>query len=236
MRFKMICEWLYQNAVAIIISSLISLIISRRYYCKGNRDNLLISVILPIVKLLEKSYSKQNYIEFNEIKTNYAIRYLHRKERKKLLALLNAYEQIYNYTQSGTYTNCIMSYFSYKLKSEGINPKPCTIEDDDGNEVADDYPPDYYYLEEQIEKIVSTMEFYVSPNDNKDEIIKVLNYYCKQYYTSKAISFFDDYTVEKVINESEVTKKWNERFSIMNQKKQEFLDLSICKKVVKFIN
>ena len=185
----MISEWLYQNAVAIIMSSLISLIISRGYYCKGNRDNLIMSVILPIVKLLKKPYSRQNYIEFNEIKANYAIRYLHRKERKILLELLYAYEKIHTYSQSGTYTDCILSYYSYKLKNQGINPKPCSINDDEGNEVADDYPPNYYYLEEQIEKIVSSMEFHVSPNECEAEIINALSYYCKQYYTRKAISF-----------------------------------------------
>ena len=48
----MILKWLYQNSAAIIISSLISLLISMMYYRKGNRDELLMSVIFPVVQLL----------------------------------------------------------------------------------------------------------------------------------------------------------------------------------------
>lgn len=28
----------------------------------------------------------------------------------------------------------------------GVNPKPCTIRDDDGEVIADDFPPDYNYF------------------------------------------------------------------------------------------
>lgn len=66
----MILKWLYQNSAAIIISSLISMM----YYRKGNRDELLMSVIFPVVQLLNKSYSRKNYDELLSIKSNYAIR------------------------------------------------------------------------------------------------------------------------------------------------------------------
>jgi len=61
------------------------------------------------------------------------------------------------------------------------------------------------------------MEFYVSPDDCKEEITNALNYYCKQYYTSKEIEFFDDYTVGKVTKESQVTKKWDKKFNEKNK-------------------
>lgn len=66
----MILKWLYQNSAAIIILSLISMM----YYRKGNRDELLMSVIFPVVQLLNKSYSRKNYDELLSIKSNYAIR------------------------------------------------------------------------------------------------------------------------------------------------------------------
>ena len=83
----MILKWLYQNSAAIIISSLISLLISMMYYRKGNRDELLMSVIFPVVQLLNKSYSRKNYDELLSIKSNYAIRYLGKKERRTLMLL-----------------------------------------------------------------------------------------------------------------------------------------------------
>ena len=56
----MICNWLYQNAEAIIISSMISLLISMMYYRKGNRDELLMNIIFPVIQLLDKRYSKKH--------------------------------------------------------------------------------------------------------------------------------------------------------------------------------
>ena len=52
----MICNWLYQNAAAIIISSMISLLISMMYYRKGNRDELLMNIIFLVIQLLDKRY------------------------------------------------------------------------------------------------------------------------------------------------------------------------------------
>lgn len=57
------------------------------YYRKGNRDELLMSVIFPVVQLLNKSYSRKNYDELLSIKSNYAIRYLGEKRKKNTYAV-----------------------------------------------------------------------------------------------------------------------------------------------------
>ena len=49
-------NWLYQNAMAIFISAIASLLISKRYYDKANRESVLMTVIFPIVKLLNQRY------------------------------------------------------------------------------------------------------------------------------------------------------------------------------------
>lgn len=55
-------NWLYQNAMAIFISAIASLLISKRYYDKANRESVLMMVIFPIVKLLnEKYYTRNDY-------------------------------------------------------------------------------------------------------------------------------------------------------------------------------
>ena len=136
----MILKWLYQNSAAIIISSLISLLISMMYYRKGNRDELLMSVIFPVVQLLNKSYSRKNYDELLSIKSNYAIRYLGKKERRTLMLLIEQYSIVCQYNRSKKDTDCILSYFDFKLGEIGINPKPCPITDDEGETVAYDYP------------------------------------------------------------------------------------------------
>lgn len=60
---------------------------------------------------------------------------------------------------------CIMAYYNYKLEENGINPKPCAITDDDGEVVADDFPPDYNYLQDYVYKIVSSFDFIESPEE-----------------------------------------------------------------------
>lgn len=234
--FQMICAWLYENSMAIFISAIASLVISKRYYDKGNREAVLTSIIFPMVQLLEKRYSKGNYEKLFEIKLSYAIRYLHKAERNKMLILIDNYREVCRYSKDAADTDCIMSYYSYKLKQNGINPKPCPIRDDDGNIVADDYPPDYNYLQDEIYAIVTSFEFVELPQDCTDKMIKAFKRYTKEYYTDKEISFFDDYSVEKVIAQSDVTKKWRERFEAVNRSKEDFLALPICKKAIKILN
>lgn len=231
----MILKWLYQNAAAIIISSLISLLISMMYYRKGNRDELLMSIIFPVVQLLNKSYSKKNYDELLAIKSNYAIRYLSKKERKTLMLLIEQYSMVCQYSKSNADTDCILSYFDFKLGECGINPKPCPITDDEGETVAYDYPPDYYYLEKYVNDRVSEMEFAVYPEEVEKAIIDAFEKYAHKYYTDKDIKWFQDYSIEKVIEESKVSEKWRADFDLMEQRKRTFMNLSTSKKVIKIL-
>ncbi len=231
----MVFEWLYQNAVAIFISSIISLLISHRYYNKGNRDEVFITMIFPIVKLLEKPYIKSNYEILVELKSSYAIRYLNSKERKKLILLIDQYESVYKYDKFSIDTGCIMSYFEFKLREEEIVIKPCPIYDDERIVVAYDYPPEYNYLNEQIYDMVSTFEFLCYPRDYEKEIAKILNNYAKEFYRNEEMEFFNDYPIETVISKARLAKEWDEKLKEMEQRKLEFLNLHICKKVKEII-
>lgn len=69
------------NAIAIFISAIASLLISKRYYDKANRESVLMTVIFPIVKLLEKrNYTRKNYEALFEINCSYAVKYLRKKK------------------------------------------------------------------------------------------------------------------------------------------------------------
>lgn len=79
-------NWLYQNAMAIFISAIVSLLISKRYYDKANRESVLMMVIFPIVKLLnEKYYTRNDYEALFEINSSYAVKYL--RKRKEISCL-----------------------------------------------------------------------------------------------------------------------------------------------------
>ena len=230
-------NWLYQNAMAIFISAIASLLISKRYYDKANRESVLMTVIFPIVKLLnQRYYTRKDYEALFEINSSYAVKYLRKKERNKLLELLSAYRDVCRYSKEGADTSCIMAYYNYKLKENGVNPKPCTIRDDDGEVVADDFPPDYNYLQDYVYEIVSSYDFIESPDKCTVKIADAFKRYTKKYYTNENIGYFEDYCVAKVIELSEVSKKWNEKFRLADASKEEFLKLPICKKVKDIID
>lgn len=230
-------NWLYQNAMAIFISAIASLLISKRYYDKANRESVLMMVIFPIVKLLnEKYYTRNDYEALFEINSSYAVKYLRKKERNKLLELLSAYRDVCKYSKENADTSCIMAYYNYKLKEKGINPKPCAITDDDGEVVADDFPPDYNYLQDYVYKIVSSFNFIESPEECTIKIADAFKCYTEKYYTGEEITYFKDYSIEKVIELSEISKKWNDKFRRADKSKEEFLNLPICKKVKSIID
>lgn len=53
-----IANWIYTNAAAIFISALASLLISKHYFDKANRDGVLSTIIFPIVRILEKRFTE----------------------------------------------------------------------------------------------------------------------------------------------------------------------------------
>ena len=230
-----ILDWIYQNSAAIIISSLISLLISMMYYTKGNRDELLMSIIFPMIQILNKDYSKKAYDELSAINSNYAIRYLKKKERDVIMLLIKQYGVISQYSKSKCDTDCILSYFDFKLNEYGINSKIYPIYDEDGEIVAYDYPPDYYYLVEYVSNQVSEMEFVVYPEEVEKKIINAFTKYAQEFYTNENIDWFQDYSIEKVAEKSQISQKWKVEFELMEQRKINFMNLSISKKVLKIL-
>lgn len=230
--WDVICDWLSNNALAIFISAIVSFVASKFYFDKANRENVLMSIIFPIVKILDsRYYNRANYEALFKINTSYSSKYLHKCERNKLLALLSTYRMVCRYTQESADTDCIMSYYIYKLEQNNINPKPCTINDEEGNFIDFDFPPNYHLLQDQIYEIVSSYDWVQAPLESCIEISKAFDYYTREYYTSKKIAFFDDYSVEEVIKNSKITKEWEAKFKNADRCKSEFLNLPICKKV-----
>ncbi|MBE5868165.1 MAG: hypothetical protein E7293_04285 [Lachnospiraceae bacterium] len=229
-------NWLYTNAAAIFISALASLLISKYYFYKANRDGVLSTTIFPIVRILEKgTYNRKNYEELFSINSSYSVKYLKKDERKKLLALLSSYRAVCKYTKEAADTDCVMSYFAYKLEQNGINPKPCAEKDDEGNLLFYDFPPEYNYLQDYVYQIISSYEFVESPTTCCEKITQEFKSYAKRYYTEKPIEFFDDCSITEVIDRSRVTQKWEEKFALADKCKTEFLNLSICEEAREII-
>ena len=121
---------------------------------------------------------------------------------------------------------------SYRRSIKAVNRRAQVIfEDEDGEIIDYNYPPDKYLFIRNLEKALDNYppDFY--PDECKKDVVFLYNSYCKENYTSEEIIFFDDYTITEVLKKSKICVKWDNNFSEMERAKKAFLDLNIVKKL-----
>ena len=215
----------------VVLSGIISLVISALYYHKGNRNNLKMAVIHPIVRLLADGYSRKNYDTLCAISKEYSTRYMSKNETKKLVSLLSAYEEVSLYNDTCVNADILFSYFEYKLKEHNIDVKPVPMEYE-GEIVYYDYPPDLHYLSYDLERILKKNDTEIEPDESKSAIIALYAHYCKKYYTSEHIEYFDDYSLREVLSKSKIREAWDKKFDTAKEAKEQFLNLKIAKELL----
>ncbi len=228
---KWFCDNWYANCftiITVVLSGIISLAISAVYYRKGNRNNLKMAVIHPIIRLLEEAYTRQNYNILCDISKEYSVRYMSKNEAKKLTLLLSAYKEVSSYNDIYVSANILFSYFEYTLKKNNIEVKPVPFEHE-GEIIYYDYPPDLHYLSNDLERLLNKIEPELQPGEFKEAVIELYEHYCKEYYTSEKIEYFEDYTIKEVMSKSKIRQKWNEKFDDAQKAKEQFLSLKIVR-------
>ncbi len=228
---KWFCNNWYANCftiITVVLSGIISLAISAVYYRKGNRNNLKMAVIHPIIRLLEEAYTRQNYNILCDISKEYSVRYMSKNEAKKLTLLLSAYKEVSSYNDIYVSANILFSYFEYTLKKNNIEVKPVPFEHE-GEIIYYDYPPDLHYLSNDLERLLNKIEPELQPDEVKEAVIELYEHYCKEYYTSEKIEYFEDYTIKEVMSKSKIRQKWNEKFDDAQKAKEQFLSLKIVR-------
>ena len=227
-------EWLQDEwftLVSILLSGLISWVISAVYFYKGNRSTLQMSVLFPILNILSDTVSRKNYIEIKELSSGYSTKFLSKDEKQKLYDLVSEYRSVCNYNENSANATAIVSYFEYVLKKNGIEPRIVPVYEKD-EFLFYDYPPNFNYLQTDIEKVFNKHNLEIEPDVCKEQITLILTSYAKEYYTQKALAIFDDYDVEMVIQKSIITDKWNKKFKRLQDSKKEFEKLKIVKQLL----
>ena len=51
------------------------------------------------------------------------------------------------------------------------------------------------------------------------------------YYSSKEIEYFDDYTLQEVLEKSKIREEWDNKFDAVKNAKEQFLTLKIAKEI-----
>lgn len=230
------CEWViaYPNRkanaftlITVILSGFISWGISALYFQKGNRANLSVSMLYPMKLLLEEPCSWKNYNNLEQLSKSYCSRYLRKAERDKIVNLLGAYKTICSYHYDQVCAQSLFSYFDYKLRQKGIDTKPKPLYIDD--ELIDyDYPDELFYMRDELAQMV---EKYPPESNNaedcRDGVIKIFNAFAKAHYTDDPISYFDDYSFDDVLKKAQISRKWDEEFSVYRAAKAEFLSMKV---------
>ena len=153
-----------------------------------------------------------------------------KNEAKKLMLLLVAYKEVSTYSDIYVKAAILFSYFEYKLKKNQIEVKPVPMEYD-GEIVYYDYPPDLHYLSNDLERALKKFDPDCEPDQCKDAIISLYSHYCKEYYSSKEIEYFDDYTLQEVLEKSKIREEWDNKFDAVKNAKEQFLTLKIAKEI-----
>lgn len=207
--------------ITVVLSGLISWLISAVYFYKSNRQNLRISVLMPMKQILEDEYTDKNYQRLMEISKEYAAKYMKRRELKVVRHLLDAYKDVCMYNYERICAGILFSYFKSALKQNNVNLK-CQPIYVDGEEVALDYPQDLWYMREDLEKVINNYP----PEDDAEicsqKVVKVFDLYCRNVYKQEPVSYFTDKSLEGVIEESDETQTWNQKFMNMKCAKEQF--------------
>lgn len=228
---KWFCDNWYANCftlITVVFSGIISLAISAAYYHKGNRNNLKMSVIHPIIRLLEEAYTRQNYKLLCEISKEYCVRYMSKNEVKKLTSLLSAYKEVSSYNDTYVSADILYSYFEYTLTKNNVEVKPVPVEYE-GEVVYYDYPSGVRYLLNDLERTLKKYEPEIQPSECKDAIIFLYRHYCKDFYALENIEYFNDYTLKEVLSQSKIRQEWDKKFDSAENAKKQFLKLKIAR-------
>ncbi len=226
--------WFIDNwvtVVSIILSGVISWIISTIYYHKANRNNLQMTIIFPVIRLLEEEYSIKNYNILCDLSKDYCAKYMNKKEKRLLAQLISSYKEISNYRTIDVNATILFSYFEYVLEKNNIEVKPVPIEYQ-GEIVYYDYPQDLRYLDVDLKQILKEYDPDFQPEECKEAIISLFSHYCRKYYTDTRLIYFNDYDLDEVLSQSQIRSRWDNKFSEMNKIKNQFVDLKIVKGII----
>lgn len=82
-----------------------------------------------------------------------------------------------------------------------------------------------------MEKQLNIVDPKYQPEDCQEAVEILFGKYCRQYYSSKDIVYFDDLCLEKVLAQSELHAKWNQKFIIMKEAKERFQNLRVTREL-----
>lgn len=220
----------------IIVSGIVSVIVSQIYFYKANRNGLEMNVILPIIQMLKSEDTDKIFQHIQPYAESYYLRYFRKKERKAWTQLYLKCGELIGSNEVGRIANVLDIYFEGKLEENGIGKCYYPTYDEDGG-IVEEYDVYEHHLSNNF-LFIHNLENELKKNDvryqeeeSEQVLIGFFNWCCEQVYDGIKMEYFKDKSLSSIIEESAVTKEWNERIHSANKAREEFLDLKICKEI-----
>lgn len=231
-------DWLKQEwftLLSIVVSGFISWVLSAIYFYKGNKGHMEMTVLFPVLKIISKQITRGNYIELKELSQNYLTRFLNKIEQENLCNLIRSYKLVSGYNETAAQATAVLSDFEERLKKNNINPRiiPFYI---DGEFVDYEYPEDINYIHMRIAKVFNENYLESESDICRNQIIKILSSFAREYYTEDPSFLFINYNLESIIRNSVITHKWDEKFNEYEEAKLKFQNMNVIKKLIKKTN
>lgn len=212
--------------ITIIISGLVSVLVSRHYFNKSNIENLKLSIIHPIITILNAPCNTENYEKLIALEKQYAIKYMPQKERKQLWDLILAYKDVVLNTEDAINAKILFSYFERCLSLQDIEWKsiPIII----NGEIIDFEPPKgYFELEDNIYRVIRKYDYHLEEEKCQEALELLFISHVKVFCSNQKAVFFKDVSLLKIIEQDELNIKRNEQIKKYKLCKSEFLNLPL---------
>lgn len=228
-------QWVVDNAytnvftlITVVVSGVISVLVSRHYFNKSNTENLKLSIIHPIVAILNAQCTTENFEKLIALEKQYAIKYMPRKEREYLSNLILAYKDVVSNPEDVTNAKILFSYFERCLSSQGIewDAVPVII----NGEIVDCEPPQgYFELEDNIYRIIRKYDYHFEEEKCQETLELLFLSHVKTFCSNQKAVFFKEESLLKIISQDKLTIKRNEQLKKYKLCKTEFLNLPLIK-------
>lgn len=218
--------------ITVVLSGIISLLISKHYFVKSNEvnnlENLKVSVVHPLIALLNDKCTVENYYRLVSLEKEYSIKYMPAKERQCLTDLCSAYKTVAYYDEDASNAKILFSYFEKCLSEQGVkwDPRPRTIND----EIVDYEPPEgYFELEDGIARVLRKFDCHFEPDECQQALERLFSSHVRIFCSGQKAVFFKGANLAKVIKQDKLTAESNAQFENYQQRKSEFLSLPLIK-------
>lgn len=219
-------SWLV-TFISVVFSGFISWFVSFIYYKKGNTDDAIFSIIEPIFLLIKEEKSVENLERLKILSTLYAVKYLKKSQKENIHKLVEAYSEICSYNDNEVTAGIITKHYIDVLKQYNVNVEIEPIYNNNGDIADKTVPHEMLCILE--ETLIQNFEKNLCDEYDKriieESINEILQRHSKcNFLVESKIDFFKFKSYEDVIKESDITKKWDEKFERYKLCKEEFIN------------